>query len=87
MIGEAALRADVPVLWFQRGALAHAWRGFETPLRPTSVARLFTTIAQCALNPDALEALRGVCARLAKIQFGNDAGWTIIWGLLETIVK
>ncbi|MCW2276430.1 glycosyltransferase [Rhodoblastus acidophilus] len=83
VIGEAALRANVPVLWFQRGALAHAWRGFETPLRPTSLARLFTTIAQCALNPDALEALRGVCARLAKIQFGNDAGWTIIWGLLK----
>jgi glycosyltransferase involved in cell wall biosynthesis len=81
-IGEAALRAELPVLWFKRGALAHAWRGFETPLRPTSLARLFTTVARCALDPDALEALRGACARQTKVQFGNDAGWTVLWSLL-----
>ena len=82
VIGEAALRADVPVLWFQRGALAHAWRGFETPLRPTSVARLFTAVADCALSPDALQTLRGACALQTKVRFGNDAGWTVLWSLL-----
>jgi len=82
VIGEVALRAGVAVLWLRRGALAHAWRGFEAPLRPTSLARLFTHVARCAVDPDALEALRGAGARLAKTSFANDAGWTAIWSLL-----
>jgi len=84
VIGEAALRAEVPVLWLQRGALAHAWRGFETPLRPTSVARLFTAVADCAIDPGALASLRAWCKREAKARFGNDAGWTVLWRLLTT---
>ncbi|MCW2282995.1 glycosyltransferase involved in cell wall biosynthesis [Rhodoblastus acidophilus] len=82
VIGEAALRSDVPVLSFQRGALAYAWRGFETPLRPTSLARLFTAVATCAQDPDALQALRGASARQSKVRFANDAGWTALWRLL-----
>lgn len=82
VLGEAALRLNIPRLAFQRGALALSLHHFATALYPTSVARLFTTVAEAAVHAGAFEALHAEAAREATARFGADAGWTVLWRLL-----
>ena len=82
VIGAAALLLGVPRVAFQRGSQALALHGFPTPLRPTSVARLFTTVADCAANPDLLKTMREIANQEAASKCAFDAGWTVVWGRL-----
>jgi glycosyltransferase involved in cell wall biosynthesis len=81
-IGEAALRIGLPRLKLQRGQAAIGQHSFDPPLKPTSILRLFTTVADCAGSPAVLEKFRQLALDEATSRFASDAGWTVLWGLM-----
>ena len=82
VICEAALRLNIPRLAFQRGALASGLHQFATSLYPTSLARLFNTVARCAADDEVLGMLRAEASREAVARFSADSGWTVLWRIL-----
>jgi glycosyltransferase involved in cell wall biosynthesis len=78
---EAAIRVGVPRLSLLRGQHALGRHAFATPQRPTTIARLFSTIVDCALIPSALENLRSLAALESATRYNNHAGWTMLSAL------
>ena len=83
ILEEAALRAGVPRIRLARGGGARGLFRFASPLWPGSLARLLETVAAALTDEAQLEALRDAAEHEQASIAGGDAGWAILWTLLQ----
>lgn len=80
---EAATRRNISCVSFQRGGRALGLHRVDSPLKPTSVLRLFRTVSNFLLDPVAALLLRLATLREMNALIANDAGWRALRQLLD----